>query len=52
MPPIHHRRLAEAVEVGFCRGLPVGFRFLLVRLLFLDIMPPSVGNKRYSHAQG
>jgi hypothetical protein len=45
MPPIHHQRLAEAVEVGFrwdlvCFCLLVGFRFLLVRLLFLDIGTP------------
>ena len=40
MPPIHHQRLAEAVKVGFCRGLPVGFRFFLTRLLFLDIETP------------
>ena len=40
MPAIHHHRLAEAVEAGFCWDLPVGFRFFLARLLFLDIETP------------
>ena len=42
MPTIHHQDLAEAVEAGFCWGVvPVGFRFLLARLLFLlDIETP------------
>jgi hypothetical protein len=50
MPPIHHelRRLWKAallaeVEAGFCWDLvPVGFRFFLARLLFLDMIPPSI----------
>ena len=46
MPPIHHQKLGEEVKAVFCRDfdedcfrLPLGVRFLLDRLLFLDITP-------------
>jgi len=54
MPPIHHQRLAEAAEAGLCWGcfrLLLGFRFLLVRLLFLlGIISPSLMSCVPSHS--